>query len=162
MIKKIYSLLSAIIVCLTLSCNQQSAINYNDTVVDLYEHYSDQVSTVIDDYADGGELTSTLEKIIGLEILSDSCIQVMQNLKPAKEAENFHQETTKLYHLVKTNLIPQLRELIKLEETESSDELYNRKIDDLNQTIDAIEEQENKAIAAQEDFSKHSNLKIEN
>lgn len=160
--KKIYLLLSVIILCLTLSCNLQSAINYNETVVDLYEHYSDQVSTVIDDYSDGEDITSTFEKITALEKLSDSCIQVMQKLKPAKEAENFHQETTKIYHIVKTNLIPQLRELIKLEETESPDELYNQKIDDLNQTIDAIEEQENKAIAAQEQFSKHSNFKIEN
>lgn len=142
------------------SCSQMNAQKYNDTVVGLYDGYVTKLGSDLDKIASEGTTKEAAEAALKhMTTSTDSCIKVMNDLKPSDEAKDFHNKIVAVLTTVKGEVIPEMQKLASLKGTDNIDE-YNKAIDGYNATNDKITKLEDEAGKAQEAFAKKVNMEI--
>lgn len=137
-----------------------SNINYNETVVNLYNRYTVQMGKVIEETSSDADAATKKAAISSLENLTDSCTTVMNNLKPNDDAKGFHEAVTKLYGTIKSDFIPVYNRLLSIENPEENVDEYNKLIDEVNAVSEKVSKVEDEAIKAQAEFAKKVNMKV--
>lgn len=159
--KKIKLLVLAAITAIAFnSCSQMDAQKYNDTVVGLYDGYVGKLSADLDKVA--AESTTKADAEAALKNITnntDSCLKVMNDLKPSDDAKDFHTKIVAVLTTVKAEVIPEMQKLASLKGTDNVEE-YNKAIDAYNATNDKITKLEDEAGKAQEAFAKKVNMEI--
>ncbi len=143
------------------SCNQMDAQKYNNTVVGIYSAYSSQLTSKVNTLVSGSTSKEALEaNFKALEKTTDSCIAVMEGLKPVADAKLFHEKTTTLFKTVKSDFLPEMKKMAELKGTENI-EAYNKLVDEINATSQKISAQENEVNAAQVAFAQKVGMKVQ-
>lgn len=142
------------------SCSQVNATKYNDTVVGLYDGFatklSSNVQTIVDEKTTK-EVAAATSK--ALETTTDSCIKVMNDLKPMSEAKAFHEKTIGIFTTVKTEFLPEIQKMVALKGTTDVN-AYNKLVESITATSDKVNKQEGEVKALQLEFAKKVNLQI--
>ncbi len=142
------------------SCSQMDAQKYNDTVVGLYDGYVSKLSADLDKVASEGTTKADAETALkNMTNNTDSCLKVMNGLKPSDDAKDFHTKIVAVLTTVKGEVIPEMQKLASLKGTDNVEE-YNKAIDAYNATNDKITKLEDEAGKAQEAFAKKVNMEI--
>ncbi len=140
------------------ACNNQ--VKYNDTVVNLYENYTTQITDQFQKIADEKiKKEDALVIVAALEKKTDSCIGVMNDLKPSDEAKDFHNKVTGVFSGVKTDYLPLAKQLAELKGTSDVD-AYNKLVEDMNKAEVKITTLESEAIAAQQVYASKVGMQI--
>lgn len=143
------------------SCSQQNAMQYNDTVVGLYSGYVNKLSADLDKIAAEGTSKEAAEVALkDMTASTDSCLKVMNGLKPSDEAKDFHNKIVAVMNTVKAEVIPEMQKMASMKGTENVEE-YNKLIDGFNATNDKITKLEDEAGKAQEAFAQKVGMKVQ-
>ena len=161
--KKIATLLFTGILAVTLySCTQMNAKKYNDTVTTLYKNYTDKLTADIEGILNDNTPKEASDAIVKrMEASTDSCIGVMNGLKPMDEAKQFHEKVVAVFNGVKSEFIPEAKKAIALKGSENI-EAYNKLVEEINATQTKLEKLEDDAIKAQAEFANKVGSKLEN
>lgn len=138
-----------------------SNVNYNETVVNLYDRYITQMSNMIGETSSDTDIATKKAAISSLENLTDSCTAVMAKLEPNEDAKGFHEAVTKLYATIKSDFIPVYNKLLAIENPEEDVDEYNKLIDEVNAVSEKVSKLEDEAIKAQTEFAKKVNMKVQ-
>ena len=145
-------------VFLFTSCKEMNATSYNETVVNLYNRYTTGVASDIQHIENTGmDKTKTLEAVTHLEKLTDSCITVMNGLKPTEEAKEFHQAEMNVYNLMKGEFIPLMK---KMADAKGNTDAYNNLVDSYNAMTQKLDKAESDAQTAQQAFAAKLGMKV--
>ena len=140
------------------SCSQMNAQKYNDAVTGLYKNYTDKLTKDIEEVLNENTTKENSNVTIKhIETLTDSCLGVMNGLKPMEEAKQFHEKVIAVFNGVKSSFIPDAKKLIALKgagNVAANVDEYNKLIEHINTTQTQLEKLESEAIKAQEDFAK--------
>jgi hypothetical protein len=160
--KKIKLLVLAAITAVAFnSCSQMNAQKYNETVVGLYSGYTNKLSSDLDKIAAEGTSKEAAEVALkNMTASTDSCLKVMNSLKPSDDAKDFHNKIVAVMNTVKTEVIPEMQKMASLKGTEDVTE-YNKLIDGFNATNDKITKLEDEAGKAQEAFAQKVGMKVQ-
>lgn len=141
-----------------ISCGQVSNINFNDSVVNLYDSFTQRnIELEKSVFSDTISVQKRLKTLDNFENFTDSCITVMNEIQPPEDAEKFHESGLEVYKMIRNNYIPILRKMVKEEDINT----YNQLVQDYNEIILNIENLENKAIAEQEKYAEKVKMKIQ-
>ncbi len=143
------------------SCTQQNAQKYNETVVGLYAGYVNNFGSDVNKITAEGTTKENAEAALKhMNVTTDSCLGVLNGLKPSDDAKDFHNKVVAVLNTVKAEAIPELQQLASLKGTDNVD-AYNKVIDSYNATSDKISKLEDEAGKAQEAFAHKVGMKIE-
>lgn len=137
-----------------------SNLNYNETVVSMYQNCTTQMAKVIEETSSDADVATKKAAISSLENLTDSCTAVMAKLEPNEDAKGFHEAVTKLYGTIKTDFIPIYNKLLTIENPEENVDEYNKLIDEVNAVSEKVDKLEDEAIKAQAEFAKKVNMEV--
>lgn len=155
---RIFSLVTVAVIALA-SCNQMSEQKYNDTVVNMYSAYSNRIT------AEAGELSSSTDKARSLSVVkaiqktTDSCITVMNGLKPSEAAKDFHQKVLTVFQTVKNEFVPAAQKLAEVQGSQDV-EAANKLVEAFNIMATKLDKVETDAITAQKDYGQKVGMQI--
>lgn len=157
--KSIFILLAAIAGLLS-SCNQMSEKKYNDTVANMYKSFAVTLANRMSGVSGGDSKEVVLANLKSLNKTADSCIGVMNDLKPSEDAKDFHQKVVAMFQLIKTDFIPAAEKLTNLKGSQDV-EAYNSAVSQMNEATTKITTEEAATQAAQRAYSAKVGMKIQ-
>ena len=143
------------------SCSQMNEQNYNDTVVNMYSAYSSRLSatTLVNTISGGASKQKMLADIKNVERATDSCINVMNGLKPSKEAKDFHQKVLAVFQTVKSDFVPLANKITNMD-ADQDVAAYNKLVEEYNNLNTKIDRAETEAQTAQQVYVAKIGMKI--
>lgn len=157
--KSIFILLAAIVGLLS-SCNQMSERKYNDTVANMYKSFATTLATRMSGMSGNESKDVILANLKSLDKTTDSCIGVMNSLKPSEDAKDFHQKVVAMFQLIKTDFLPAAEKLTNVKGSEDV-EAYNSAVSQMNEATSKITTQEAATQAAQRAYAGKVGMKIQ-
>lgn len=148
---------AGIFLALLVSCGQ-SSINYNDSVVNLYDKFITNYGNLESSLGAEQSKEQKAKVLADFETFTDSCITVMNGLEAPAEAKGFHDASLNVYQYMKKDYIPVAK---KMAEVNPDDiDAYNKVVDEYNAVITKGSDLEDKAIAEQQKFAAEKNMQL--
>lgn len=144
---------------LLASCSQMNEQKYNETVVDMYDSYSNSVVGKMSAVGSTSDKQKVLADIKSIEKTTDSCIGVMKGLKPSEEAKDFHQKVLAVFQTVKSDFVPLAGKIAGTDANQDVD-AYNKLVDDYNNLSTKIDQAESAARTAQMAYAAKVGMQI--
>ncbi|WP_118952168.1 hypothetical protein [Taibaiella helva] len=158
--KKSIFILAAAILCLMASCNQMSEKKYNDTVANMYQGYASAFTAKMSTFGSSDNKEQAMADLKSMAKTTDSCIGVMNGLKPSEDAKDFHQKVLGMFQLIKTDYVPAAEKLVSLKGSQDID-AYNNAVEQFNHVLTRINTEETATQAAQRAYASKVGMKIQ-
>lgn len=158
--KKSIFVLAAAILCLMSSCNQMSEKKYNDTVANMYTSYAGTLMSKMSTVGNSDNKEQATADLKSMAKTTDSCIGIMNGLKPSEDAKDFHQKVVGMFQLIKTDYLPVAEKLVNLKGSQDID-AYNNAVEQFNQVLTRINTEETATQVAQRAYASKVGMKIQ-
>ncbi|WP_118975562.1 hypothetical protein [Taibaiella koreensis] len=156
--KKCIFILAAALVLFS-ACSQMSEKKYNDTVANMYTAYATNFASKVTAASSGTDKEKSMSELKSITKSTDSCISVMNGLKPSEAAKDFHEKVLKMFQIVKTDYVPAAEKLLNLNGSQDV-EAYNKAIEAFNAAVNKINTGESDAQTAQRTYAAKVGIKI--
>jgi uncharacterized protein YdcH (DUF465 family) len=151
--------LAALALIVLASCTQMNEQKYNDTVVNMYTTYSNSIGAKMSAIGNSSDKQKSLADVKSIEKTTDSCINVMNGLKPSEEAKDFHQKVLAVFQTVKADFVPLADKITNIDASQDVD-AYNKLVDEYNNLNTKIDQAETAAQTAQQVYVSKVGMKI--
>ncbi|HEU4609322.1 MAG TPA: hypothetical protein VFS31_14495 [Chitinophagaceae bacterium] len=143
-----------------VSCSQMNEQKYNDTVVNMYTDYSNNMTSKANMLSGGStDKVKATELVNAMQKTTDSCITVMDGLKPSDAARDFHEKVLTVFRTVKNDFLPSARKLAGMQGSGDVD-AYNKLVEEFNNTTSKLDKVETEAQAAQQVYVNKIGMKL--
>ncbi len=134
------------------SCSQMNEQKYNDTVVNMYSGYVTNISSEMAAVSSSSDKQKSQAELKRIEQTTDSCIGVMNGLKPSDAAKEFHGKVLAVFQMIKTNFIPLASKMVRMDANGDAD-AYNKLVTEFTSLGVAIDQAESAAQSAQQAYA---------
>lgn len=148
--KKIWALYLPV-AFLAASCGQ-SETEYNTKVVGLYSSYTNKLSASMDKILDVENKELAGAELKKLEMMTDSCVTVLNGLKPSEAAADFHKKVLVVFQTAQKQLLPLAARMAAASKADDPS-VYNTLADDFNKAHKSISDAEDEARSAQQAYA---------
>ena len=126
-----------------------------------YSTFINSLNTDMQIVSQNEDTTLQNEARARLSRITDSCINVMNQLKVSEEAKDYHLAVNEVYNEVKYSYLPALNEALALKKVDSIGGDYNKAVATFSEVTAKVDKLQANAVQKQKDYVKKLDQKLQ-